>query len=92
MEEETSEWRYFRTLNLPFDKAHAEKDGLRFDLEEVNMEETISSAVTQALEEVGEKILKKARTTDYADRTDYDDAYDIIQKYAKSKGLLSNNK
>ncbi len=51
------------------------------------IEEEIKSAQRELIEEILEELCKKARETDYADRTEYDVAHDFIKNYAHSKGL-----
>ena len=40
--------KFFKILNIPTDKVYAEKDGLRFDLQEINIKEIIEQALTEA--------------------------------------------
>lgn len=40
--------KFFKILNIPIDKVYAEKDGLRFDLQEINIKEIIEQAITEA--------------------------------------------
>jgi 23S rRNA maturation-related 3'-5' exoribonuclease YhaM len=41
----------------------------------------------ETIEEVLKELLKKARETDYADRTEYDTAHEFITNLAKAKGI-----
>lgn len=55
--------RYFKIINLPIDRVYTEIDGLRLDLEEVNMQELIDLAIAERDKEIVEMIEKEKSET-----------------------------